>query len=247
MPVDPVHCMPTRDECKKLNRAALVQMCKTMKVRGFSNKTKDWLVENCCVSTSLPMPEMQSKMAEERQRRENLQYTREERERERLSALNADIDSIKPSGNVKTPSMYKEKNIEWQTIDINHLKDVGEIVGPNPVYTGFDPFNYCPESIDVLANIIKSGALYGKQFPGKVDVSFNKVSIGKLPGDDGMIVNRADPRVDLLVMDNQKIGIEKMQVALKSRFRPYHVLKSSRCFDVEKSASGNYYGIFLKH
>jgi len=280
--------MPSKDDCLKLPNTKLVDMCKAKGVRGYSGKTKEWLVDHCCVGATLPpvtpvpkpispsptgskrresstTQQVTKKRAEkarkieereayeerakryrevERKERESRAERDRQLEQERRDALNADIRSIKPVGKVKSPSDYKQKEIAWQLKDVKTL-DRETFGGPNPVYTGMVAFNYCPESIEVLAEIMEGGHLYNR-LRAQVDAVFKKVTIGHFPMDDGMIDRRVDPPVEVLVMDNRKIGIDKMQKALKTRFRPHGILSSSRCFDVEKSTSDDYYGIFLK-
>jgi len=182
--------------------------------------------------------------AERREQEERAE--REHRmEQERLDAFNAEIRGIKPVGNVKSPSMYNKKNVEWQTEVVANLGKES-IAGPNPVYTGYSAFNFCPESMGVLVQIIEDGYLHNKMYDDKFDRTLARISIGGLPGSSGMVDRRVDPPMEVLVMDDQRVGIERMQKALKSRFRPYGILSGSRCFEVEKSASGRYYGVFLK-
>jgi len=88
----------------------------------------------------------------------------------------------------------------------------------------------------------------------EVDKVFKNVHLGKIdpPGqrswgsNDGELKRRTDPDVEFLAMDGSRIGIEKMRTALKSRFRPIGHINGNACFDIQKSQSGKYYGIFLK-
>jgi hypothetical protein len=251
-----------------MSNAQLVGMCKAKGVRGYTGKRKDWLVENCCVgrsgwphSTEKPSGEARPGYEEEKQKRAEAEE-RMKRERARAmwdeqnQAFERDVNSIKPANmkNILVPGSYNTKKIERQMAELKAIERGEGLWAPNPIATGVDPIDFCPASITVLKRIVTSGILYNEK-GWEVDKVFKHVTIGKIDpinrgaysSSDGEVKNRHDPDVDLLVMDDSRVRIDAMKRALKTRFRPIGHINGNACFDVEKSTSGNYYGVFLKH